>query len=292
MADFTVRSDSVSVEQIMDQIRTRITEKRGIDYTEDEVRRLATVKLETFLDPTKARSDLVERYRRRRQAGPPTADSSQSVDDERRSPPSYDLEDTEIYGSSRGIVGRVIKLVRRLLNPILKLFFNPDPIVRVLHVQNQINAHTARQLERGRREVDELCFELLDDLLVEMTRLSIDMKNYKMRLESVSSRLDFDERRARALNGRGLDTVSAPRPVAVATPAGSTEEGGKDTLAAAGTGRRRRRRRRGQRRPPGGTSVSPSDSSAPGPPDNSGSVEPETTPPAPDAGGSTGTSEP
>ena len=49
------------------------------------------------------------------------------------------------------------------------------------------------------------------------------MKNYKMRLESVASRLDFDERRARALNGRGPDTVSAPGPVAVATPAGSTE---------------------------------------------------------------------
>ena len=291
MADFTVRSDSVSVERIMGQIRTRIAEKRGIDYTEDEVRRLATVKLETFLDPTRARSDLVERYRRRRQAGPPTADSSQRADDERRSPPSYDLEDMEIYGSSRGIVGRVIYFIRRLLNPILKLFFNPDPIVRVLDVQNQINAHTARQLEQGRREVDELCVELLDNLLVEMTRLSIDMKNYNMRLESVASRLDFDERRARALNGRGPDPVNAPGPAAVATPAGATEEGGKDTSAAAGTARRRRRRRRGRRRPPGGTSASPTDS-APGPPESSGSVEPETTPPAPDAGGSAGTSEP
>ena len=291
MADFTVRSDPVSVERIMGQIRTRIAEKRGIDYTEDEVRRLATVKLETFLDPTRARSDLVERYRRRRQAWPPTADSSQRVDDERPSPPSYNLEDMEIYGSSWGILGRVIKLIRRLLNPILKLFFNPDPIVRVLHVQNQINAHTARQLERGRREVDELCFELLDNLLVEMTRLSIDMKNYKMRLESVASRLDFDERRARTLNGRGPDTVSAPGPAAAATPAGATEEGGKDTSAATGTARRRRRRRRGRRRPPGGTSASPTDSAA-GPPESSGSMEPETTPPAPDAGGSAGTSEP
>ena len=287
-----MRSDSVNVEQIMDQIRTRIAEKRGIDYTEDEVRRLATVKLETFLDPTRVRSDLVERYRRRRQAGSPTADSSQRADDERRSPSSYDLEDVEIYGSSRGIVGRVIYFVRRLLNPILKLFFNPDPIVRVLHVQRQINAQTARQLEQGRREVDELCFELLDNLLVEMTRLSIDMKSYKMRLESVASRLDFEERRARALDGRrGPDAVSAPGPAAAATPAGATGTGGKDTSAAAGTARRRRRRRRGRRRPPGGTSASPTDSAL-GPPESSGSVEPETTPPAPDAGGSAGTSEP
>lgn len=291
MADFTVRSDSANVEQIMDQIRTGIAEKRGIDYTEDEVRRLATVKLETFLAPPKVRSDLVERYRRQRQAGLPTVDNSQRADDEQRSPPSYDLADIEIYGSSRGIVGRVIYLIRRLLNPILKLFFDPDPIVRVLHMQKQINAHTARQLDLGRREVDELCFELLDNLLVEMTRLSIDMKNYKMRLESVASRLDFDERRARALIGRRPDTVSTPEPAAAATPAGGTEEGSKDTSAAADTGRRRRRRRRGRRRPPGGTSASATDS-APGPPDNSGSVEPETAPPAPDEGGSAGTSEP
>ena len=34
MPDFNVRSDSVNVEQIMEQIRARIREKRGVDYTE------------------------------------------------------------------------------------------------------------------------------------------------------------------------------------------------------------------------------------------------------------------
>jgi len=33
MADFNIRSDSVNVEQIMEQIRARIREKRGVDYT-------------------------------------------------------------------------------------------------------------------------------------------------------------------------------------------------------------------------------------------------------------------
>ena len=50
MADFNVRSDSVNVEQIMEQIRSRIRDKRGVDYTEEQIRELAAVKLQKFLD--------------------------------------------------------------------------------------------------------------------------------------------------------------------------------------------------------------------------------------------------
>ena len=59
------RSDSVNVEQIMEQIRARIREKRGVDYTEQQIRELAAVKLEKFLDPRGVRSDLLEQFRRR-----------------------------------------------------------------------------------------------------------------------------------------------------------------------------------------------------------------------------------
>ena len=51
MSEFKIRSDSVNVEHIMGQIRARIREKRGVDYTEDQIRELAGVKLERFLDP-------------------------------------------------------------------------------------------------------------------------------------------------------------------------------------------------------------------------------------------------
>ena len=64
MSEFTVRSDNVDVEQIMRQIRARIREKRGVDYTEEEIRELANVKLEKFLDPKGVRSDLLQQYRR------------------------------------------------------------------------------------------------------------------------------------------------------------------------------------------------------------------------------------
>ncbi len=46
MTDFQIRSDNVDVEQIMRQIRSRIRETRGVDYTEDEIKELARVKLE------------------------------------------------------------------------------------------------------------------------------------------------------------------------------------------------------------------------------------------------------
>ena len=65
MPDFNVRADSVNVEQIMEQIRARIREKRGVDYTEQEIRELAAVKLEKFLDPRGVRSDLLEQFRKK-----------------------------------------------------------------------------------------------------------------------------------------------------------------------------------------------------------------------------------
>ena len=41
----------------MRQIRARIREKRGVDYTEEEIRELANVKLEKFIDPKGVRSE-------------------------------------------------------------------------------------------------------------------------------------------------------------------------------------------------------------------------------------------
>ena len=66
MSDFHVRSDAVDVEQIMEQIRRRIRDKRGVDYTEAQVRELATVRLEKFLDAKNLRSDLLEQFRKSR----------------------------------------------------------------------------------------------------------------------------------------------------------------------------------------------------------------------------------
>ena len=216
MTDFQVRSDNVDVEQIMRQIRARIREKRGVDYTEEEIQELARVKLEKFLDPTGVRSDLLAQFRR-------------SKDDGKAR--NYTFEDTTLFASDKGFV----RFMRKLLRPILKLFFNPNPLIEALHIQSDLNTTTLRR--------EDLQYELIHNLVLETTRLGIQVKNLRMQVESMSSRLDFDERRARALEG-----VVQYRPGAVPPlqpPVGGGREGRED--AAAQERRTRRRRRRGRR---------------------------------------------
>jgi hypothetical protein len=236
MAEFNVRADAVDVEQIMRQIRARIREKRGVDYTEEQIQELAKIRLEKFLDPKGVRSDLLEQFRQTVQ---------QDV------PPTYEFDD-------------------KMLQPILKLFFSPNPLVHALHVQTQINRYL---LERAQRDV--LVYEVMHNLVVEMTRTGIEVKNMQMRVESISSRLDFNERRARA-----LEAVVQYRPDAVSErpairerdrdrdqgrrqtePARQAEPGGGqgdpapsavDPITGGESLRsRRRRRRRGRRSGPG-----------------------------------------
>jgi hypothetical protein len=286
MPDFNVRSDSVNVEAIMEQIRARIREKRGVDYTEQQIRELAAVKLEKFLDPRSVRSDLLNEFRR----GEPD--------------PNYAFEDDTLFKSTRGVVG----LIRRLLRPLLKLFFNPNPLIHVLHMQSQINDLIAsRHL---------LSYELIHNLVVETRRLGIEVKNLKMRVESLDARVDFNERRARALEGAVLyrpqhdereegrvapaahtDRVASrppPPSVAPAMPApraGAPGAGGgpgapggpvPGPAQADGPGQRskRRRRRRGRR---GGAPAATVMGAPPGSPD---SFSPSTPPDAPAGGGS------
>jgi hypothetical protein len=172
MPDFTVRADSVDVEQIMRQIRGRIRDKRGVDYTEDQIRELAAAKLERFLDPTGVRSDLLEQFRSRPSLPPGFL---------------YQFEDTTLFDSDKPIV----RFFRRLLHPFLKLLFNPNVLSSTLHKQAAFNQYVHAH--------QPLHFELLHNLVLELTRTSIEVKNLRMRLESVQSRLEFNERRARAL---------------------------------------------------------------------------------------------
>jgi hypothetical protein len=202
MADFHVRSDSVDVEQIMAQIRTRIREKRGADYTEAELQQLASVKLEKFLDSRGVRSTLVEAFRKTRVASP--------------EPASYEFTDETLFESPRPWLRRV----RRWLAPILRLFINPDRLSAALRVQKEVNADFHQRF-RAREEMDPLYYEVVHNLVLEITRLGIDVQNLKMRVESLSSRLDFDERRGRSLEGlvarRGPEVA---RPAAEPAPRG------------------------------------------------------------------------
>ena len=106
----------------MRQIRSRIREKRGVDYTEEEIRELANVKLEKFLDPRGVRSDLLEQFRR-----------------QARSVAAAELR-VRGHDALRDAPRVPARSCASCCSPILKLFFNPNPLIEALHIQSKLNA--------------------------------------------------------------------------------------------------------------------------------------------------------
>ena len=179
MSEFTSRSESVDVEQIMKQIRQRVLEKRGADYTEDQIRELASVRLEKFLEPKNLRSDLLDQFRKSRPAvntEPPKIEAP------------YAFDDQTLFTSHRG----PLRFMRKLLQPILKLFFNPNVLNQILHTQAQFNVDLLKresrrkiEFDRSRAEWNALYYEVLHNLVIETTRMGIEAQNLRMRVESL-----------------------------------------------------------------------------------------------------------
>jgi len=277
MSEFTIRSESVDVEQIMKQIRARILEKRGADYTEEQIRELASVRLEKFLEPRNLRSDLLEQFRKSRPAintepAPIT--------------PPYTVAEADIYATHRG----GLRFLRKIFGPLLKLMVNLNPLLHVIHKQAEFNVDLLKresrrkiEFDKSRAEWNALYYEVLHNLVLETTRMGIEAQNLRMRVESLSSRLDFSERRVRALEGvvqyrpevihaparrEADDDEPAAAPPAVTgsfdgfVPAGQPAQGQQGQ--GQGDGSRKRRRRRRGRRGGAGAPGAPGMGGAPG----------------------------
>ena len=134
--------------------------------------------------------------------------------------------------------------------------FNPNTLNQILHTQAQFNVDLLKrearrkiEFDRSRAEWNALYYEVLHNLVLETTRMGIEVQNLRMRVESLSSRLDFSERRVRALEG-----VVQYRPE-VGARTDRRDERDDDARAGAagvrriGIGRRIRARRRRRRRP-------------------------------------------
>jgi hypothetical protein len=159
---------------------------------------------------------------------------------------------------------------------LLKLLFNPNAIINALHAQAEINKLNLDREEaqvRRRMEMESLYYEIIHNLVFELTRSGIEVKNLKMRVESLASRLEFNERRARALESAVVyrtagdeppepvtrearqDVVQPPSPVpappmaAPGTLAAPLQPSPAGVAPPEGPGQRsrRRRRRRGRR---------------------------------------------
>jgi hypothetical protein len=236
--------DHVDVEQIMRDIRARIAQRQGADLSNQQIEELATRRLEAILDPRTMKPALLDQMR--------GAAGRAERPEQTTAEPAYAFGEDTIYESHRG----VLRFVRRLLNPLLKLFFNPAPLAGALEIQAKLNVEAAaRDAERERRQAEwnALHYEIVRRLVTEVSRASIELQTLSTRIESLSAKVDFNERRVRTLEGAMHQARPAGRP-AEAAPAGAAPpeaavqaESGAEPALSGESARRRRRRRRGRR---------------------------------------------
>ena len=158
-------------------------------------------RLEAILDPRTMSPTLTEQLRK---AASNTTDVPMPAIDS-----GYEFDESTLFDTHRGI----LRFIRRLLNPILKLFFNPTPLIQTLHTQARLNKQAAtREAERERRQTEwnALHYEILSRLVTEVSRVSIEMQALSGRVESLAARVDFNDRRVRAMESAPAQARPAP----------------------------------------------------------------------------------
>jgi hypothetical protein len=179
---FEIKAEGIDVERLVAEVQRRVAERRGKLYTEEELRFIAERPLEGVVQPHDVRADLRDEFRGR--------DASWN----------YSFDARTLYRSSHGLAGRAIELARRLLGPVQKLFWNPNPMIAALSRQSDLNRFSV---------------DLLHNLVLELTRLNLEVQELRSRNLELASRVEALARREKTLEGM----------VAYRREGGSTEPG-------------------------------------------------------------------
>jgi hypothetical protein len=165
--NFEIKAEGVDVERLAREIQDRIAEKKKAGLvTEEELREIAERALEGVLDGGDLRGDLLDEFRAR---------------DDRW---NYSFGRDTLYRSSRGALGEALAFVRRRLRPIQKLFWNPDPMIAALSRQADLNRYHVH---------------LLHNLVLELTRLNLQVQELRHRSLQLTGRLEMLARREKTL---------------------------------------------------------------------------------------------
>jgi hypothetical protein len=165
---FEIKAEGVDVARLLAEVQRRVEERRGKLYTEEELRFVAERPLEGVVQPHDVSGRLLEELRAR--------DGSWN----------YSFDASTLYRSSHGLAGRAIEAARRLLAPVQKLFWNPSPMIAALSRQSDLNRFSV---------------ELLHNLVVELTRLSLEVQELRSRNLELAARVEALARREKTLEG-------------------------------------------------------------------------------------------
>jgi hypothetical protein len=166
---FEVKAEGVDVERLLADVHNRIEERRKAGlYTDEEMRFIAERTIEGVLTGRDLRADLMDEFRAR--------DGQWNF--------TFDPE--TLYRSSRGLVGRALEASRRLLRPVQKLFWNPNPMIAALSRQSDLNRFSVH---------------LLHNLVLELSRLNLEVQELRNRNLQMAGRLEALVRREKTLEG-------------------------------------------------------------------------------------------
>ncbi len=227
----SAKPNRANVDQIMRDLRARIAARHGVDLSTVQIEELAARRLDAILAPDGADAALLETLR----TGARPAASVPGP----QALPGYTFGKTTLYETGGGLV----RFLRRLFRPLLRMLFDPDPLVEALRTQATLNAELGRRSAAQasqQAEWNALHYELIKRVVTEGARLGIDVQELAARVEALSAKTDFNERRVRAVEG----AAQQARPSRQTPPQGAPAEGAAEPAEG---GRRRLRRRRGRR---------------------------------------------
>jgi hypothetical protein len=171
---FEIRAEGVDTEQVLREIRESIEEKKKAGLiTEEEIREIASRPLRPVLQPHDLKSGLLAELL------------------EQPSRWNFAFDADTLFRSSRGGSGRALEAVRRLLRPVQKLFWNPTPLISALSRQKDVNTAYAH---------------LLHNLVLEVTRLNLEVVDLRSRMLQLQGRLELQSRREKTLESMALGT--------------------------------------------------------------------------------------
>ena len=166
---FEIKAEGVDVERLLADVHNRIEERRTAGlYTDEELRFIAERALEGVLSGRDLRADLMDEFRAR--------DGQWN----------FRFDEETLYRSSRGAVGRALEAARRVLRPVQKLFWNPNPMIAALSRQSDLNRFSVH---------------LLHNLVLELTRLNLEVQELRSRNLQMAGRLEALARREKTLEG-------------------------------------------------------------------------------------------
>ena len=146
METFSVDGDNVNVSKIMQQVQQRIEKKRESGiYTEEELEEVTRLRLENLADEIDIDSNLIENLR--------SSNAAWNIT------PDYQVK------SHRKGLGYLVVLIKKIVRPIVRLY--TDHIVKR---QAQINLYS---------------IHVLHNLVQELTKLQIENKKLKNRLDHI-----------------------------------------------------------------------------------------------------------